>query len=377
MASIYKVLGQAASSAAATNAVDNLITDASFESSYTSTGGYTQISSSIYGIRVGTGVNTDPRTAIGSPWVCQTSSSTSNDYPYFNIVNGPTTNRKGSYGLGWYTNTNAVAYLCLGSDGRNSVTSNTFAADRVAVSANTLYYFAFNVASNTTSSPSTLSVYVYYYDSSNNYLSNNTLYQSTPSGNSNSWQRIQNTFTTPANTAYVGFVFQYSYSTSNGFQWYVDAISLSTNSSLYTTYNDQQTDSTTYPGNRTFFSPYTNRILGWEGATNFSRTIRTYAGALRTLYSVPTNTQAISSSIVVSNPNTSATTYRIAILPAGTAPTDSSLSITNFIAFDHAIAANASTTMTIGITLNAGDAIYVSSDIANVGFTLFGSEVTP
>jgi hypothetical protein len=91
---------------------------------------------------------------------------------------------------------------------------------------------------------------------------------------------------------------------------------------------------------------------------------------LTTLYTVPSATQAVVSTISVCNINASATTYRIAIRVGG-----ATISNEDYIAYNATIAANDSTMLTLGITLGAGDIISVYSFAGNVAFNAFGSEI--
>ena len=89
-----------------------------------------------------------------------------------------------------------------------------------------------------------------------------------------------------------------------------------------------------------------------------------------TAYTCPSATQTIISSIVVANRGTTSATYRIAIRPNG-----ATLANEHYIAFDVAIAANDSTALTLGITIDAADVVTVYSSNANLSFNLYGSEI--
>jgi glucose-6-phosphate dehydrogenase assembly protein OpcA len=92
-----------------------------------------------------------------------------------------------------------------------------------------------------------------------------------------------------------------------------------------------------------------------------------------TLYTVPSATEAVVSTIVVANraPTTDAS-YRIAIRPNG-----ATLANQHYIAYDVTVGAGDSTTLTLGITLDATDIITVRGSTADLSFNAFGSEVTP
>jgi glucose-6-phosphate dehydrogenase assembly protein OpcA len=89
------------------------------------------------------------------------------------------------------------------------------------------------------------------------------------------------------------------------------------------------------------------------------------------LYTVPANTSAVISTIVVANRATTAATYRIAIRPNG-----ATLANQHYIAYDVTVSASDSTTLTIGLTLAATDVITVYGSTANLSFSVFGSEIT-
>jgi glucose-6-phosphate dehydrogenase assembly protein OpcA len=100
--------------------------------------------------------------------------------------------------------------------------------------------------------------------------------------------------------------------------------------------------------------------------------VATAATTATTLYTVPAATQAIISTIVAANRAATATSYRIAIRPAG-----ATLANEHYIAYDVAVGASDSTTLTLGLTLGAADVMTVYAGNANLSFSAFGSEVTP
>ena len=89
------------------------------------------------------------------------------------------------------------------------------------------------------------------------------------------------------------------------------------------------------------------------------------------VYTVPANTQSVISTIVVANLQTVAGAFRIAVRPAG-----ATLSNEHHIAYDVALAASDSTTLTLGLTLDASDVVTVRADLDTVAFSLFGSEIS-
>lgn len=94
--------------------------------------------------------------------------------------------------------------------------------------------------------------------------------------------------------------------------------------------------------------------------------------SLTDIYTVPAATESIISTIVIANRTASATTYSIAVRTTGDA-----ISNKHWIAFGVPIGANNSTTLTLGITVQATDVISVSAADANaVSVNIFGAEIT-
>lgn len=92
------------------------------------------------------------------------------------------------------------------------------------------------------------------------------------------------------------------------------------------------------------------------------------------LYTVPAATNTVVSTMVVCNRAGANASYNIAIRPAA-----ATLANQHYIAFNTSIPANDAITLTIGMTLGATDVITVQANtigVNNLGFTLFGSEVT-
>ena len=89
-----------------------------------------------------------------------------------------------------------------------------------------------------------------------------------------------------------------------------------------------------------------------------------------TLYTVPSSTQAVVSTIVICNQTASAATYRIAVRPAG-----ASLAAQHYVAYDVTVGASDSTALTLGITLATTDVVTVYASTTSLSFTAFGSEI--
>ena len=89
------------------------------------------------------------------------------------------------------------------------------------------------------------------------------------------------------------------------------------------------------------------------------------------LYTVPSSTETIVSSIVICNREAADNTFRIAAKANG-----GSVANEDYLAFDTTISANDTITLTLGITLDATDIISVGASDANVSFSAFGSELS-
>ena len=89
------------------------------------------------------------------------------------------------------------------------------------------------------------------------------------------------------------------------------------------------------------------------------------------VYTVPSATSAVISTIVVANRAAAPATYRIAIRPDG-----ATLANQHYIEYDVTVGASDSTTLTLGITVDAADVITVYASTANLSFNLFGSEIS-
>lgn len=99
--------------------------------------------------------------------------------------------------------------------------------------------------------------------------------------------------------------------------------------------------------------------------------VATAATTDTTLYTVPASTESIISTLIVANRSATAADFRIAIRPNG-----DTLADLHFIAFDVAVGASDSTTLTLGLTVNAADVITVRASTADLTFSVFGSEIT-
>ena len=106
----------------------------------------------------------------------------------------------------------------------------------------------------------------------------------------------------------------------------------------------------------------TYKVLGQSAPT---------ANTTANVYTVPAATQAVVSSIIVTNRNNAANiTYRLAVQPAGAA-----LANQHYIAYDSTVAALDTVALSLGLSLGNTDVLSVYSANANVSFSVFGVEI--
>jgi hypothetical protein len=90
-----------------------------------------------------------------------------------------------------------------------------------------------------------------------------------------------------------------------------------------------------------------------------------------TLYTVPSATEAVVSSIIIANRDSTSATFDIAIRPNG-----ATLANEHYIAKNITVGASDSTVLTIGVTLDAADVITVNASTANLTFSAYGSQIS-
>lgn len=94
------------------------------------------------------------------------------------------------------------------------------------------------------------------------------------------------------------------------------------------------------------------------------------ATTLTTLYTVPSATSAVCSTLAIANLGASAT-VRVAVRPAGAA-----IANQHYIVYNTAVDQYATIFLTLGVTLATTDVVSVYASSANVAFNLYGSEIT-
>lgn len=88
------------------------------------------------------------------------------------------------------------------------------------------------------------------------------------------------------------------------------------------------------------------------------------------LYTVPSATETIVSSLVITNRAATAATYRISVSANGAA-----LSNEQYLVYDATINGNDTVSLSLGITIDATDKIRVYASSANLSFNAFGTEI--
>ena len=89
-----------------------------------------------------------------------------------------------------------------------------------------------------------------------------------------------------------------------------------------------------------------------------------------TLYTVPSATATVVSTISVCNQASTAATYRIAVRPAG-----ATLAAQHYIVYGATVPASDSTMITVGLTLATTDVVTIYASSATLSFNAYGSEI--
>lgn len=89
------------------------------------------------------------------------------------------------------------------------------------------------------------------------------------------------------------------------------------------------------------------------------------------VYTVPSATQSVLSTIVIANRSGTTGTFRLAIRPGG-----ATIASEHYLAYDVPVAGNDATTLTLGVTMNAADVLTVQCSSADMSINVFGSEIS-
>jgi len=90
-----------------------------------------------------------------------------------------------------------------------------------------------------------------------------------------------------------------------------------------------------------------------------------------TIYTVPSPTEAVVSSVSICNRAGTAATFRLSVRPDG-----ASLANQHYLVYDANIDANDSIILTIGVTMDATDVLEAYASSADLTFHAYGSEIT-
>jgi hypothetical protein len=88
------------------------------------------------------------------------------------------------------------------------------------------------------------------------------------------------------------------------------------------------------------------------------------------VYTVPSATETVISTIVIANRAATAGTFRLSVRPNG-----ATIANQHYLAYDVPIAGADSTTLTLGITLDATDVVTFYASSANMSINVFGTEI--
>jgi hypothetical protein len=95
------------------------------------------------------------------------------------------------------------------------------------------------------------------------------------------------------------------------------------------------------------------------------------ATTLSTLYTVPSATSTVVSTLMICNQAATTGTFRVAVRPNG-----ASIDPKHYLSYDTVVPANDSIGLTLGITLATTDVVSVYASSTSISFNLFGSEIT-
>ena len=89
------------------------------------------------------------------------------------------------------------------------------------------------------------------------------------------------------------------------------------------------------------------------------------------VYTVPAATETVISTVIIANRAAAAGTFRLSVRPNGGTQTDAM-----YCAYDVPVAANDSTTLTLGLTLDATDVLTLYCSSADMSVNVFGTEIS-
>jgi hypothetical protein len=95
------------------------------------------------------------------------------------------------------------------------------------------------------------------------------------------------------------------------------------------------------------------------------------ANTATTVYTVPSLTSTVLSTLTVCNQANTTASFRLAVRPSGEA-----LAAKHYINYDTPVPGNDTVSLTLGITLAASDVITANANTATLSFNAYGSEIS-
>jgi len=89
------------------------------------------------------------------------------------------------------------------------------------------------------------------------------------------------------------------------------------------------------------------------------------------VYTVGSGVETVISTIIIANRAATAGTFRLSVRPNGGTQTNAM-----YCAYDVPVAANDSTTLTLGLTMDAADVLTVYCSSADMSINIFGTEIS-
>lgn len=108
--------------------------------------------------------------------------------------------------------------------------------------------------------------------------------------------------------------------------------------------------------------PSTYKVLGQVNPT---------ANTLTTVYTVPAATQTVISTVTVCNQANTATTFSLAVRPAG-----ESIAAKHYVNFQTPLPANDTVAVTLGLTLGNTDVLSANVGSSSVSVNAYGGEIS-
>jgi len=90
-----------------------------------------------------------------------------------------------------------------------------------------------------------------------------------------------------------------------------------------------------------------------------------------TLYTVPSSTSTVVSTVTIANTTAANATFRIAVRPTG-----ATLETKHYVAYDVTVGSYDTTALTLGLTLATTDVVTVYASVTGIVFQAFGSEIS-